>query len=62
MQAQSSLFIFSHDALIEGFVNQLENAQIRTVGPELVFGKIYDAIERGVGIIQLSREWLDMTW
>ena len=44
MQAQSSLFIFSHDALIEGFVNQLENAQIRTVGPELVFGKIYDAI------------------
>lgn len=44
MQAQSSLFVFSEDALIEGFLNQLENAQIRTVGPELVFGKVYDAI------------------
>ena len=44
MQAQSSLFIFENDALIEGFMAQLQNSQVRTVGPELIFGKIYDAI------------------
>ena len=44
MQAQSSLFIFENDALIEGFLAQLQNSQVRTVGPELIFGKIYDAI------------------
>ncbi len=44
MQAQSSLFVFPNDALIEGFLNQVQNSQIRTVGPELVFGTIYDAI------------------
>jgi len=44
MQAQSSLFIFENDALIEGFRAQLQNSQVRTVGPELIFGKIYDAI------------------
>ena len=44
MQAQSSLFIFENDALIEGFLTQLQNSQVRTVGPELIFGKIYDAI------------------
>ena len=40
MQAQSSLFIFENDALIEGFLTQLQNSQVRTVGPELIFGKI----------------------
>ena len=44
MQAQSSLFIFENDALIEGFLTQLQNSQVRTAGPELIFGKIYDAI------------------
>lgn len=41
---QSSLFVFEKDALIESFVSELENAQIRTVGPEMIFGKIYDYI------------------
>lgn len=44
LQGQHSLFVFEKDALIESFLSELNNAQIRTVGPELVFGKIYDAI------------------
>ena len=40
MQAQNSLFVFENDALIEGFLNQVQNSQIRTVGPELIFGKV----------------------
>jgi transposase len=44
LQGQSGLFVFEDDALIESFLNGLGNSQIRTVGPELVFGKIYDAI------------------
>jgi len=44
LEAQQGLFIFEDDALIESFLTQLQNSQIRTVGPELIFGKIYDAI------------------
>jgi transposase len=44
IEKQNSLFIFEKDALIESFVSELKNAQIRTVGPEMVFGKIYDYI------------------
>lgn len=44
LQAQQGLFVFENDALIESFLNELQNSQIRTVGPELIFGKIYDAI------------------
>ena len=44
IQAQHGLFIFENDTLIESFLTQLQNSQIRTVGPELIFGKIYDAI------------------
>jgi transposase len=44
MQGQSGLFVFEDDALIESFLNRLQNSQIRTAGPELIFGKIYDAI------------------
>jgi len=29
---------------IEGFLSQLENTQVRTVGPELIFGKLFDQI------------------
>lgn len=29
---------------IEGFVSQLENAQVRTVGPELIFGTLFDQL------------------
>lgn len=41
---QRSLFIHEKDAAIEAFVSELSNGQIRTVGPELVFGRIYDYI------------------
>ena len=44
MQAQSGLFTFESDALIESFLTQLQNSQVHTVGPELIFGKIYDSI------------------
>lgn len=44
IENQNTLFIFEKDALIESFVSELKNAQIRTVGPEMVFGKIYDYI------------------
>ena len=44
IQSQTNLFVSEDDARIEGFLSQLQNAQVRTVGPELIFGKIYDAI------------------
>jgi transposase len=47
LQAQHGLFVFEDDALIESFLSQLQNSHIRTVGPELVFGRIYDALGFG---------------
>src|SRR5664279_409992 len=44
IQGQSSLFTSQTDANIEGFLNTLSNSNIQVIGPELVFGKIYDAI------------------
>lgn len=44
IQSQTNLFVSEDDARIEGFLSQLQNVQVRTVGPELIFGKIYDAI------------------
>lgn len=44
LQAQRCLFVSDQDALIESFVSDLSNAQIRTAGPELIFGSIYDYI------------------
>ena len=47
IQGQQSLFIFDQDIMVETFISGLSNAQIRTIGPELVFGKIYDHIGFG---------------
>lgn len=47
LNKQRSLFVSETDASIEGFISELTNGQIRTVGPELVFGKIYDHIGYG---------------
>jgi transposase len=44
MQGQLHLFSEQSDANIEGFLNTLSNANVQVIGPELVFGKIYDAI------------------
>ena len=44
IQSQTELFTSETDAAIEKAFSQLHNSSIRTVGPELVFGKIYDYI------------------
>ncbi len=44
IQKQANLFPSHDDANIEGFLNTLKNADISVIGPELVFGKIYDYI------------------
>lgn len=44
LESNPCLFIFEKDALIESFLSEVQNAQIRTIGPELVFGKVFDFI------------------
>ena len=44
LKQQIGLFVSEQDTSIEGYLQTLENTQIRTIGPELIFGKIYDAI------------------
>lgn len=44
LKGQVSLFVFEKDVQIESFISELSNAQIRTIGPELVFGKVHDHI------------------
>jgi transposase len=41
---QSKLFVSEKDELIDITISTIENSDIRTVGPEIVFGKIYDSI------------------
>ena len=41
---QSHLFISENDTVVEHVFNTLQNAGIQTVGPEIIFGKIYDGI------------------
>ena len=42
--AQSKIFISEQDTIVEQVMESLTNASIKTVGPELIFGKIYDHI------------------
>ena len=44
LSAQSKIFISEQDTVIEQVMESLSNASIRTVGPEQVFGKLYDHI------------------
>lgn len=44
MSTQSGLFVSENDTLVEQIFSLMSNASIRTVGPELIFGKIYDSI------------------
>lgn len=44
LESSPSLFVLEKDTLIESFLSEVENGQIRTIGPELVFGKIFDHI------------------
>jgi transposase len=41
---QAKLFHSEQDQIIVSYLSSIANSQIRTVGPELVFGKIYDYI------------------
>jgi len=52
VKSQRKLFISENDIFIEQIISNLSNASIRTVGPELVYGKIYDRI----GFSALSEE------
>lgn len=47
LSAQSKIFISEQDTLVEQAMESLANASIRTVGPELIFGRIYDGIGFG---------------
>ncbi len=44
IRRQPELFISESDAVIEQAYSSLTNASIRTLGPEIIFGKIYDSI------------------
>ena len=41
---QPGLFVLENDLQIEQMFSNLSNASIRTVGPEIIFGKLYDTI------------------
>jgi len=44
LKAQSKLFVSQKDVSIEAIFSTLNNSSIQTVGPELIFGKIYNHI------------------
>lgn len=41
---RQSLFVSEADTIIKTYLESLQNGQIRVIGPELVFGKLYDSI------------------
>ena len=41
---QPKLFVSERDIIVDQVFSSLGNANIKTVGPELIFGKIYDNI------------------
>ena len=44
LSQQTELFVGENDLQVEQVFSNLSNASIRTVGPEIIFGKIYDSI------------------
>lgn len=44
LEGNTALFTNRDDAIIESFVSNMDNSQVQVIGPELIFGKIYDAI------------------
>lgn len=50
IQGTSTLFVSSEDARIESFLDTLKNAQIQVIGPELIFGRVFDGI--GFNVIE----------
>ena len=47
---QKELFKSNDEVVIENFLRELANGQVRTVGPELIFGSLFDKI--GFGVIK----------
>lgn len=47
LSLQAKLFQSQHDQVVDQVFASLQNANIRTVGPEIIFGKIYDHIGFG---------------
>lgn len=47
---QPKLFVSENDTIIERVFDSLQNAHVRTIGPEIIFGKIFDHI--GFGAIE----------
>jgi transposase len=52
LEAQAVLFPSHQDDIIENFLAEISNDQVRVIGPELLLGKIYDGI--GFSIIEDS--------
>lgn len=52
LSEQPSLFVSEKDNALEQAVGMISNTDIKTVGPEIVFGKIYDSI----GFNQIEHE------
>jgi transposase len=44
LSMQTKLFVSETDTIVESVFDTLSNASIKVVGPELIFGKIYDKI------------------
>jgi len=47
LKKQQKLFLSEEDEIAEKIFSGLSNASVRTVGPEIIFGKIYDSIGYG---------------
>lgn len=52
ISSQGKLFISENDTVVEQVFSTLGNANIRTVGPEIILGKIYD----NIGFVKLQEE------
>lgn len=44
LQGSESIFIDYQDIFLESFLSKLNNSQVQVIGPELIFGRIYDYI------------------
>jgi len=47
LTSQSRIFVSEQDTFVDQVMESLANANIRTVGPEIIFGRIYDKIGFG---------------
>lgn len=47
LSQQPKLFISETDTVVENLFSTLNNSNVRTIGPEIIFGKIYDSIGFG---------------